>query len=75
MFVPLDKRWIQKLAELPETGMGYQTVNVCLRSGTQINGLHVYNGEQLDWPDDRPQIRSTDIEDIVLVKGILGDSN
>lgn len=65
MFVVLDRHWIQSLAELPESGMGYQTVNIRLRSGLQVEGLHVYNSAHLDWPDDRPKINSTDIAEIV----------
>lgn len=29
----LRSRWIKKLATLPETGMGYQVVNIYLKNG------------------------------------------
>lgn len=46
--------------------MGYQVVRVKLRGGAYVGGLHVFNAEQLEWPDERPSIYPSDIIDIVL---------
>ena len=68
MLVPLESNWARILAALPENGMGYQVVDVRLRDGHRVDGLFVYNAEQLEWPDDRPRIRPTDIAEIALAQ-------
>jgi hypothetical protein len=44
--VHLGKKWQQKLAQLPESGMGYQIVDVRLQNGKVLSGLMVFNGEE-----------------------------
>ena len=68
MLVPLEPNWTRVLAALPENGLGYQVVDVLLRDGHRVVGLFVYNAEQLEWPDDRPRIRPTDIAEIALTE-------
>lgn len=68
MLVPLAPNWTRLLASLPENGMGYQVVDILLRDGHRVAGLFVYNAEQLEWPDDRPSIRATDIVEIALAQ-------
>jgi hypothetical protein len=45
MTIHLGKRWQKKLAELPETGMGSQHVDITLKNGHVIHDLTVFNGE------------------------------
>ena len=65
MTVRLPEHWIQRLGELPESGMGYQNVVVRLRDGSAWTAI-VYNAEQFEWPADRPPIGSSDIAEIDL---------
>ena len=65
MTVHLPEHWIQRLCELPESGMGYQNVVVRLRDGSAWTAI-VYNAEQFEWPADRPPIGPSDIVEIDL---------
>ena len=64
MRVHLDEKWSITLCEFPEDGMGYQRVDVLLRSGRKVRDVLVFNAEEMEWPDDR-RIRSDDIAEIV----------
>lgn len=68
MTIRLDSKWIRILERHPESGMGYQTVDIRLRNGIRVNRLFVYNAQQLDWPDSRPAICSDDIEEIIVAQ-------
>ena len=46
MTVHLGQRWQKKLAELPETGMGSQHVDIILKTGRILQDLPVFNGEE-----------------------------
>ena len=65
MRVRLEDKWVRTLSALPETGMGYQQVDVTLRSGRRVPRLLVFNAELLDWPDDQPPIQSKDIMQVL----------
>ena len=65
MTVHLPEHWIQRLCELPESGMGYQNVVVRLRDGSAWTAI-VYSAEQFEWPADRPPIGPSDIAGIDL---------
>ena len=62
MTVQLDREWQKRLAQLPETGMGYQLVDILLRGGRWLSKLYVHNGrecettEQFD-PKDVVEVR------------------
>ena len=47
MRVTLGQKWIDKLVSLPETGMGYQIVDVYLESGAILRKLLVINCEEI----------------------------
>ena len=51
MVVHLDPKWTKHLEASPESGMGYQLVDVTLRSGEHLSKLPVFNGEYLEVPD------------------------
>ena len=65
MTVHLPVHWIQRLCELPESGMGYQNVVVRLRDGSAWTAI-VYDAERFEWPADRPPIGPSDIVEIDL---------
>jgi len=66
MRLQLAQRWCDKLARLPESGMGYQRVRVRLEAGRTIDAALVYNGRVLEVADDVAPFRSQDIDDIEL---------
>jgi len=43
----LSRKWVDKLVNLPEAGMGYQTVDVRLKDGRTVNGLIVLNCQDI----------------------------
>jgi hypothetical protein len=51
MWVQLTKKkWLKKMASMPENGMGYHIVDVTLRDGRIIKKTRVLNGEVLQVP-------------------------
>lgn len=43
----LSQKWVEKLVNMPEAMMGYQTVNVVLKDGRTIEGLIVLNCQDI----------------------------
>ncbi len=66
MRLTLDDHWIDWLARLPESGMGYQRVCVRLRNGTLIRRAIVLNAEVLQVDDSTPLFHAADIAQIEL---------
>lgn len=66
MRVQLDRRWSEKLAQLPESGMGYQRVRVRLKAGRTVDDALVYNASVLEVPDDVAPFDPEDIAEIDL---------
>ena len=64
MRVQLDEKWSATLCGFPENGMGYQRVDVLLRSGRKVKDVLVFNAEEMEWPDDR-RIQSDEIAEMV----------
>ena len=52
MRVKLDQRWTKRLLELPESGMGYQRVDVRLADGRELRDLLVFNAEEIEVPGE-----------------------
>jgi hypothetical protein len=52
MRIKLERRFVEQLAELPESGMGYQRVDLRLVDGRQLTGVLVFNAEEADVPDE-----------------------
>lgn len=65
MSVTLPAKWIDRLANLPESGMGWQRVDVELADGRRLENCIVRNAEVLDAPEplDTTDIRSIDLHD------------
>lgn len=61
MRIKLDKRWSKLLRELPESGMGYQRVDVRFADGRELKNVVVLNGEELEVPDDFAQAEIKDV--------------
>lgn len=51
MRIKLAQRWIDLLIKAPESGMGYQRVDVRFTDGRHVENVMVFNAEQLDVPD------------------------
>ena len=62
----LNDRWSTALCQLPETGMGYQRVDVLLRDGRRVKDVLVFNAEKVEWPAEQHRIDTDDIIDILL---------
>ncbi len=67
MNVDLDEDWQKKLAKMPETGMGYQLVDVVLRGGRVLRELMVFNGQACQTDES---FRSADVVDVRLHRGL-----
>ena len=61
----LSKKWVYKLKVLPESGMGYQTVDVHLKNGTVVKGIMVVNC-QIMVNQGNLSFSENDIQDIEL---------
>jgi hypothetical protein len=61
MRVKLQKRWIDRLLRLPESGMGYQRVDVKLADGRELKDVPVFNAEELELPDEFAHARIQDL--------------
>ena len=63
----LSKKWIDKLVALPESGMGYQVVDVHLKNGMIVKEILVVNCEILV-NQGNLSFSENDIQDIELHK-------
>ena len=62
----LSERWIDYLCTLPESGMGYQRVDIRLKNGDRLNDVVVFNAEELECMIPAESFKSEDIADIRL---------
>lgn len=70
MKLKLNKYWTEHLLKYPEAGMGYQRVDVILKSGQIIKNIVVLNAEDLTLPDEYKNLVLDEIKDLhVLIKG------
>lgn len=69
MQLQLDRRWTEKLARLPESGMGYQRVRVRLKAGRTIDDALVYNASLLEVPEGVAPFSPQDIDEIEMAVG------
>lgn len=49
--VQLPDKWVEYLTHQPESGMGYQRVDVVLEDGTTLADCFVLNAEEIEMPD------------------------
>ena len=60
----LSRKWIDKLVRLPESGMGYQIVDITLKNGDVIKNITVFNCEEVS--GNSIPFSEKDIKDITL---------
>ena len=65
MKITLSKEWIKHLTQLPESGMGYQRVDVVFEDGSTQHNRLVLNAETMDLPE---HCKSKTIKDIRIHK-------
>ncbi len=61
MRVKLDDRLVKKLLSLPESGMGYQRVDLRLADGRELQDVVVFNAEEVDLPDSAARVGIADL--------------
>lgn len=61
MRIKIDKRWTDQLVRWPETGMGYQRVDVTMTDGRELKNAIVLNAELLEVPVEFAQATIADI--------------
>jgi hypothetical protein len=66
MRVPLDRKWSERLVKLPESGMGYQRVDIRFAGDQTARDVMVFNAEEAELPEEFARLQITDI---VLRKG------
>jgi len=71
MRIKLSKKWIEYLTSTPESGMGYQIVDVTLKGGRVLKKIVVFNAEELNLPPEYKDVTIDDVEDIELSKNNL----
>jgi hypothetical protein len=62
MRVKLEKRWIKRLLQLPESGMGYQRVDLRLADGRELKNVLAFNAEEVELPDECANAKISDVQ-------------
>ena len=62
MRVPLAKKWIDRLVKLPESGMGYQRVDIRFADGRVVQDVAVFNAKEAELPADLARVPIEDIQ-------------
>lgn len=63
--VHLTEPWIDRLVHLPESGMGYQKVNIILKRGGVLKDVIVFNAEECQVPE---YFEPSDIVDVLFAR-------
>ena len=61
MRIKLERRFVERLADLPESGMGYQRVDLRLADGRELRDVLVFNAEEADVPDEFANAKIADV--------------
>jgi hypothetical protein len=69
MRIELQKKIIDRLITLPETGMGYQLVDLVLSDGRIVPNVAIFNCEIANLPDNYGDVRPSDVTDVRLARG------
>lgn len=67
MQIELRSELINRLVALPESGMGYQLVDLILVDGRIVPNVKVFNCEIANLPDTFGGLRASDIADVRLI--------
>ena len=57
MRVKLEQQWTERLLELPESGMGYQRVDIRFANGRKLEDVMVFNAQEFEVPDELAQVK------------------
>ncbi len=57
----LERIWTQQLQALPESGMGYQRVDIVMADGRELKDALVFNAEEVELPEEFLQVDISDI--------------
>jgi len=57
----LPQRWVKRLLQLPESGMGYHRVDLRLEDGRELKDVLVVNAEQAALPAKFANARIQDL--------------
>lgn len=52
MRIKLEPRWVKQLLSWPESGMGYQRVDLSLDDGRVVHDVPAFNAEEVELPDE-----------------------
>jgi hypothetical protein len=52
MRIKLEERWVEQLLAWPESGMGYQRVDVRLADGREAKDVPAFNAAEIEMPDE-----------------------
>ena len=66
MQLELRRELIDRLINMPETGMGYQIVDLLLADGRVVPNVTIFNCEVVNLPDAFVNISPSDISDVRL---------
>jgi len=61
MRVKLDPRLTKRLLQMPESGMGYQRVDLRLSDGRELKNVLAFNAEEVELPSDCVRAKIKDI--------------
>jgi hypothetical protein len=58
----LDPKWSEYLVRQPESGMGYQRVDLRLKGNKILRNILVFNGEEIQLPDEFVEAEIVDLK-------------
>ena len=61
MRLQLEQRWTERLRELPESGMGYQRVDIRFANGRILEDVTVFNAQEVEVSDEFTQAEIKDV--------------
>jgi hypothetical protein len=61
MRIKLERRFVNRLLEQPESGMGYQRVDIRLADGRELKDVVVFNAEEAELPDEFGHAKIEDV--------------
>ena len=61
MRIKLERRFVERLIDQPESGMGYQRVDLRLADGRELKDVLVFNAEEADVPEEFADAKIADV--------------
>ena len=62
MRIKLEQRSTRRLLQLPESGMGYQRVDLRLADGRELKNVLAFNAEEVELPDECAGAKIEDVQ-------------